>query len=50
MKNLTAQSPRVRMSDYKRFRIFAKNVHEKINVRANILHCGSPKNDMLILY
>lgn len=38
------------MTDYKRFIAYAKTVNEKINVRANILHCGTPKGNMLILF
>jgi len=48
-KAMTAQTPRVRMQDYRSFRgIFAPDVNSKINVRANILKCASPKSDRLL--
>ncbi len=47
----TSQSIRVKMSDYTSFRgVSANNVNQKINVRANILHCGSPVPNKLILH
>jgi len=46
---MTSQTPRVRMQDYRSFiGIFASDVHAKINVRANILKCASPKADRLL--
>ena len=46
---MTAQTPRVRMKDYRRFiGIHAPDVHSKINVRANILKCATPKADRLL--
>jgi len=46
---MTAQTPRVRMKDYRRFiGIHAPDVHAKINVRANILKCATPKADRLL--
>ena len=46
---MTAQTPRVRMKDYRRFvGIYAQDVNAKINVRANILKCASPKADRLL--
>lgn len=50
MKNVvTAQSPRLRMRDYKGFiGIYAPSVHHKINVRNNILMRGMPISDRLL--
>jgi len=46
---MTAQTPRVRMKDYRRFiGIYAPDVHSKINVRANILSQGSPVTTRLL--
>ena len=46
---MTAQTPRVRMKDYRSFLgITAKDVNAKINVRANILKCASPRADRLL--
>lgn len=46
---LTAQSPRVRMKDYRSYLgIYAPSVHHKINVRANILKCGRPVNEKML--
>ena len=46
---VTAQTPRVRMKDYKSFiGIYAPDVHRKINVRANILKCGSVINERML--
>lgn len=46
---ITAQTPRVKMKDYKCFfGIFAPDVNSKINVRANILKCGIARADKLI--
>ena len=46
---MTAQTPRVRMKDYRSFiGIYAPDVHAKINVRANILKCATPKADRLL--
>lgn len=46
---MTAQTPRVRMKDYRSFiGIYAPDVNAKINVRANILKCASPKSDRLL--
>ena len=46
---MTAQTPRVRMKDYRRFiGIFAPDVHSKINVRANILSHGSAVANRLL--
>lgn len=44
---MTAQTPRVRMTDYKKF-IFLKqglSFHQKINVRHNILKRGTPNSE-----
>jgi len=46
---MTAQTPRVRIADYKRFiGVYAIDVNAKINVRGNILKCASPKADRLL--
>jgi hypothetical protein len=46
---MTAQTPRVRMKDYRSFfGIVALDVNAKINVRANIFKCASPKADRLL--
>lgn len=46
---ITSQTPRVKMKDYKRFiGIYAPDVNSKINIRANILKCGTPRADKLI--
>jgi hypothetical protein len=46
---MTAQTPRVRMKDYRSFfGIHAADVNAKINVRANILKCASPIADRLL--
>lgn len=52
MKNLvTIQSVRVRMSDYKRFYFLKEglNVHQKINLRNNILVASKPIDSKLLL-
>ena len=46
---MTAQTPRVRMKDYRRFMgIIASDVNAKINVRSNILKCATPLADRLL--
>jgi hypothetical protein len=47
----TAQTPRVRMSDYRLYKssaMQATDMHSKINVRANILNCASPVRDRIL--
>ena len=47
---ITAQSPRLRMQDYKRYvGIYAPTVHHKINVRNNILMRGTPVSDIMFV-
>ena len=51
MRVLTTQSPRVRIEDYRNF-IFLKvglSIHEKINVRNNILVAAKPISDRLLI-
>ena len=49
----TAQSINADTKKYERsgfIFVSPKNIHEKINLKANILHCGSPKVDRILLY
>ena len=48
---MTAQTPRVRMEDYRKF-FFPKDnlsVNQKINLRSNILNFAKPISETLIL-
>ena len=49
----TAQSIKADIRRYKEFGyifITPKSIHEKINLKANILHCGSPIVDRILLH